>query len=199
MDSITTIEQRFNTVDTRLRELDERLRKDHDILIRMDAKLDSTNTTVTIAVNSDYVIANAAITDNYYSDHFSPEGYPPYFSITPSTSNVTGFSAIDGYVYRYSMVGAAIHVFFQIGGTSNSATFTITLPATVAASAGLVNVPIAVKDNGTWQSAAGVAAANPTSNTLLIGKTIPSLLGGTYAGFTTSGSKFADGDLTFYV
>jgi len=159
----------------------------------------STNTTVTIAVNSDYVIENAAITSPYYSHALTPTGYPPYFSITPSTSNVTGFSAIDGYVYRYSMVGAAIHVFFQIGGTSNSASFTITLPAAVAAAGGLVNVPIAVKDNGTWQSAAGIAAANPSSSSLLIGKTIPSLSGGTYAGFTTSGSKFADGSLIYYV
>lgn len=159
----------------------------------------STNTTVTIAVNSDYVIENAAITSPYYSHTLTPAGYPTYFSITPSTSNITGFSAIDGYVYRYSMVGAAIHVFFQIGGTSNSASFTITLPAAVAAAGGLVNVPIAVKDNGTWQSAAGIAAANPSSSSLLIGKTIPSLSGGTYAGFTTSGSKFADGSLIYYV
>lgn len=159
----------------------------------------STNTTVTIAVNSDYVIENAAITSPYYSYTLTPAGYPAYFSITPSTSNITGFSAIDGYVYRYSMVGAAIHVFFQIGGTSNSASFTITLPAAVAAAGGLVNVPIAVKDNGTWQSAAGIAAANPSSSSLLIGKTIPSLSGGTYAGFTTSGSKYADGSLIYYV
>jgi len=159
----------------------------------------STNTTVTIAVNSDYVIENAAITSPYYSHTLTPAGYPTYFSITPSTSNITGFSSVAGYVYRYSMVGAAIHIYFQIGGTSNSASFSIALPAVVAPAAALINTPIAVQDNGTWQSAPGIAAPNPSAASLLIGKTIPSLSGGTYAGFTTSGTKTADGNLTYYV
>lgn len=159
----------------------------------------STDTTVTIAVNSDYVIANAAITSPYYSYTLMPAGYPAYFSITPSTSNITGFSSVAGYVYRYSMVGAAIHIYFQIGGTSNSASFSIALPARVSPAAALVNTPIAVQDNGTWQSAPGVAAPNPSAASLLIGKTIPSLSGGTYAGFTSSGTKTADGNLTYYV
>lgn len=159
----------------------------------------STNTTVTIAVNSDYVIANAAITSPYYSYTLMPAGYPAYFSITPSTSNITGFSSVAGYVYRYSMVGSAIHIYFQIGGTSNSASFSIALPATVSPAAALINTPIAVQDNGTWQSAPGIAAPNPSAASLLIGKTIPSLSGGTYAGFTTSGTKTADGNLTYYV
>lgn len=159
----------------------------------------STDTTVTIAVNSDYVIANAAITSPYYSYTLMPAGYPAYFSITPSTSNITGFSSVAGYVYRYSMVGAAIHIYFQIGGTSNSASFSIALPATVSPAAALVNTPIAVQDNGTWQSAPGIAAPNPSAASLLIGKTIPSLSGGTYAGFTSSGTKAADGNLTYYV
>jgi hypothetical protein len=159
----------------------------------------STDTTVTIAVNSDYVVENATITDPFYSYAIAPAGYPGFFSITPSTSNVTGFSAIAGYTYRYSMVGSAIHIYFQIGGTSNSASFSIALPAVVIASAALINTPIAVQDNGTWQAAAGVAAPNPSAASLLIGKTIPSLSGGTYAGFTSSGTKTADGNLIYYV
>lgn len=158
----------------------------------------STNTTVTIAVNTDYVIANAAISDTYYSYDLSPTGYPNYFSITPSTSNITGFSSVAGYVYRYSIVGQACTVTFQIGGTSNAANFIITAPCTIISASGLVNTPVAVQDNGTWQSAAGVAAPNPASTQILIGKTLSTIAAGAYAGFTTSGSKFADGCLTFY-
>lgn len=39
-------------------------------------------TTVTIATNTDYTIANAAISANYYSYVVNPQGYPPYFSFT---------------------------------------------------------------------------------------------------------------------
>lgn len=159
----------------------------------------STNTTVTITVNDNYVIANAAITAPYYSYALMPSGYPDYFQITPSTSNTSGFSAVNGYTYRYSMVGRAITISLQIGGTSNAASLTINLPATVANASGLVNTPVAVQDNGTWQASPGIAAPNPNTATLLVGKTIGSVAGGTYAGFTASGAKFVDCNLTYYV
>lgn len=159
----------------------------------------STNTTVTITVNDNYVIANAAITAPYYSYALMPSGYPDYFQITPSTSNTSGFSAVNGYTYRYSMVGRAITISLQIGGTSNAASLTINLPATVANASGLVNTPVVVQDNGTWQASPGIAAPNPNTATLIVGKTIGSISGGTYAGFTSSGSKFVDCNLTYYV
>ncbi len=40
----------------------------------------STNTTVTIAVNNNYTIANAAISANYYSYQASPQGYPVFLT-----------------------------------------------------------------------------------------------------------------------
>ena len=46
----------------------------------------STNTTVTIAVNTDYTIANATITAPYYSYQESPQGYPVFFNWTPTLS-----------------------------------------------------------------------------------------------------------------
>lgn len=42
----------------------------------------STDTTVTIAVNTDYTIANAAISSNYYSYQANPAGYPDWFNDT---------------------------------------------------------------------------------------------------------------------
>lgn len=55
----------------------------------------STNTTVTIAVNTDYTIANAAISLNYYSYQASPQGYPTWFTFNP-TITFTGGSAPTG-------------------------------------------------------------------------------------------------------
>lgn len=52
----------------------------------------SPNTTVTIITNTDYTIANAAITDNYYSYQENPQGFPDWFTFTP-TINGSGGSA----------------------------------------------------------------------------------------------------------
>jgi hypothetical protein len=48
----------------------------------------STNTTVTIAVNTDYTIANAAITSPKYS-YQSPPDFPCLFHFSPNFTNVT--------------------------------------------------------------------------------------------------------------
>lgn len=48
-------------------------------------------TTVTIAVNTDYTIANDAITNNYYSYMASPQGYPMFFTTSATEKiSVTG-------------------------------------------------------------------------------------------------------------
>lgn len=51
----------------------------------------STNTTVTIAVNTDYTIANAAITLPYYSYQACPAGYPNAFTLSAEQkASITG-------------------------------------------------------------------------------------------------------------
>ena len=88
----------------------------------------STNTTVTIAVNTDYTIANAAITSPYYSYQSKPQGYPSFFNYTPT---YTGFSAnpTTGTAF-FSVNGGICHVFHteSAAGTSNATSFTITTP-----------------------------------------------------------------------
>ena len=42
------------------------------------------DTVLTIAVNTDHVVADAAISLNYYSHQANPVGYPHWFAITPS-------------------------------------------------------------------------------------------------------------------
>lgn len=49
----------------------------------------SPNTTVTIAVNTDYTIEDTAISANYYSYAGNPVGYPKYFNYSPTTTNIT--------------------------------------------------------------------------------------------------------------
>jgi hypothetical protein len=51
-----------------------------------------TNTVLTIAVNTDYVVTNAPISDNFYSHQENPMGYPGWFTFIP-TMNGTGGSA----------------------------------------------------------------------------------------------------------
>lgn len=88
----------------------------------------ATNTTVTILVNTDYTIANSAITDNDYSYVESPQGYPHYFNCTPTYSNIT---VGDGTVVaRYAPKGKTIHFQYSlvVGSTTaigNSATIIV--------------------------------------------------------------------------
>lgn len=56
----------------------------------------STNTTVTIAVNTDHVIANAAITLPYYSYQVNPQGYPLWFAVASPTWTVASFDNGSG-------------------------------------------------------------------------------------------------------
>lgn len=43
------------------------------------------DTLLTILVNTDYTVANAAITDNYYSHELNPMGYPQWFNCVALT------------------------------------------------------------------------------------------------------------------
>lgn len=81
-------------------------------------------TTVTIAVNTDFTIANAAITSPYFSRVRNPVGWPIWFSFTPSLSNVTvGNGTLVG---KYSIEGNLCDFFFAFVLGSTSA---ITSPA----------------------------------------------------------------------
>lgn len=89
----------------------------------------STNTTVTIAVNTDYVIANAAISLNYYSYQLSPQGYPGSFAYTPTLTNLTQGSGTMS--FRYAIHGNLVHIngYFAYGsGSSVSGLIGFSLP-----------------------------------------------------------------------
>ena len=54
----------------------------------------STDTTINIAVNDDYALANAVITSPYYSYQLSPQGYPTHFNFE-NTIGLTASGAGD--------------------------------------------------------------------------------------------------------
>lgn len=84
----------------------------------------STDTTVTIVVNTDYTIANAVITDNYYSYEATPTGLPSRFSVP----NIIGWATLssNGDTLTISALPARKHLTIILtliatgGGTVNA-------------------------------------------------------------------------------
>ena len=142
----------------------------------------STNTTVTLIANSDYSLANSAITKTYYSFAANPAGYPGWFNYTPTWS---GFSSNPtSVVSRFNVVNRLVTVEISSGGggTSNSTSFSLTLPVAAAQHinvAGLVDS----YDNGSHVADPGVAVTNSGSTTLNLYTST------SQAGWTASGQK----------
>ena len=141
----------------------------------------STNTTVTIIVNTDYTIANAAITSPAYSYAANPAGFPSWFNFAPAS---TGFSAISTEVGRYSTTGRTMNILYRVVGTSNATTLTFSIPVTPARAADVIALLSYVQDSGTTQTSPGRALFSGTTVTL--GKTM-----NFSGGFTASGTKSA--------
>ena len=80
----------------------------------------STDTTVNISVNTDFTIANAAITLPYYSYQSCPQGYLNWFNFTPSWTGITVGSGGTN-KGTYTQIGKTVHFKVQvILGTSPS-------------------------------------------------------------------------------
>lgn len=98
------------------------------------------DTVLTIAVNTDYTVANAAITANYFSHQANPIGYPTrfaYTSVTNGASGTIGTFAESTYSSYFSIVGTQCFVELYKDVTNKgswSSTFQFTLPVTPASS-----------------------------------------------------------------
>ena len=114
--------------------------------------------------------------------------FPEGFSVVPATPTAL-----------YSWDGNNCHITFNSGqGTSNAATYHITLPIfTDALISNFHAQPICVNDNGNWQTVAGVLGIPDGGFEARIGKDISTISGNAYNGFTTSGFKSAHGFATF--
>lgn len=134
-------------------------------------------TTVTIAVNTDYTIANAAITSPYYSYDASPQGYPTSFSFT---GVLTGFAAGRNLTCKYSILGNQINIYVpaDVAGTSNATTMTVTgMPVSFVS--GPIRMYTTVRNNGS--DVAGIYLVN--------GTTLEFYVGPAAGAFTNSGTK----------
>jgi hypothetical protein len=129
------------------------------------------NTTITITGGSDYTLANAAITDNYYSKAENPQGFPDWFNWTPA---FTGFaSAPAGGVYRFRIDGRqCVCVIRQpSAGISNATTYTMSAPVRSAGIAGMTWGACApVTDNGARQSVPGQIEIGADSQIVHVGR-----------------------------
>ena len=88
------------------------------------------DTLLTIAVNTDYTVTNAAITLNYYSHEASPIGYPTWFNYAPSVTWTNGPTTTTDDA-KFKVEGASCTVVWDRIGTANASTstiFTVSLP-----------------------------------------------------------------------
>lgn len=137
----------------------------------------SGTTTVTVTGGSDYSLANAAITDNYYSYQSNPQGYPEWFAWSASP---TGFSSISSSLYEFKLDGRLCTMVFYVNGTSNATTFTFTAPITAI---NTINLPVRCSDNGSSQANPGQLELSFNDTTVTCYKTL------TNGAWTASGGK----------
>lgn len=93
------------------------------------------DTVLTIAVNTDYTVANAAITLNYYSHQLSPLGYPTWFTFTPTETSGSGLSG-GTRVGKFKIDGSSATGLVLVDGrtqTGTTGTIGYTMPFTNAA------------------------------------------------------------------
>jgi hypothetical protein len=150
----------------------------------------STDTTVTIVVNTDYTIANAAISANYLSYDLSPQGYPFIFAFSTTYG---GFSANPTPPNRFFVIGNACTTIFGASneGTSNATSLTMTVPITSLNVSGLTYKVLGrAVDNGGENI--GVASLAHNTTTLNCYKTTD---GSTW---TNSGTKAWQGSITYF-
>lgn len=144
----------------------------------------STNTTVNLASNTDYSIANLAITAPYYSYQANPQGYPTFFNYTPT---YTGFSVDPTSVAsRFRITGRELYLYIAqtTNGTSNATGFTMSAPVVAATVTNAVWAGwTQAQDNGSFIATPAVVQLSSGSSTISVYKDASG------AAWTASGGK----------
>jgi len=90
------------------------------------------DTLLTIAVNTDYTVANEAISLNYYSHQASPVGYPQWFNYVPILSQGASTDIAKTVTFaKYNLVGRVVTtkvVLMATGTGTAGSNILITLP-----------------------------------------------------------------------
>jgi hypothetical protein len=87
--------------------------------VKIDSTYGAPNTTVTIITNTDFVIADDAISLNYYSWMEMPTGWPQFFNFAPTFTNFTVGNATV--VFRFRPIQSYMFVEFYITLGNSSA------------------------------------------------------------------------------
>lgn len=101
----------------------------------ISASYSAPNTTVTIEGGTSYTLANAAITDNYFSKAATPNGFPASFAYTPTLTSGTGTLTSASATGKFTITGAVMDVWNVITITTNGTGATdlrLTLPRNFA-------------------------------------------------------------------
>lgn len=136
------------------------------------------DTLLTIAVNTDYTVANAAITANYYSHEASPLGFPGTFNFTPGSIDWNGTdpttpTTIAQYQITGSMLTFVIKQTNTGAGTTNTQ-FQCSIPVNCAfgtaskvngSATGIVSVS---SDSGVQPTIQGLAIIYGTTTPFVI-------------------------------
>lgn len=136
------------------------------------------DTLLTIAVNTDYTVANAAITLNYYSHQANPLGYPSEFNFTPGSIDWNGTDpTTPTTLAKYTIVGNRFDFFIKqtnTGAGSTNTQFQCTLPvANAFGTASKYNAPCVVlfsnnSDSGVQPTHSGIVAIYGTSTAYVV-------------------------------
>lgn len=151
----------------------------------------SVTTTVTITGGADYTLANAVITDNYYSHVSRPTGFPASHTYTPTYG---GFSVNPNGTAVFRIEGNIVFVEFNSStGTSNANTFTVSAPVTALSSGKVVYNGCQYVNNGTLNTTSGMVQLINNQSTFSLFR---DWAGGVW---TTSGSKYANFNITYLI
>ena len=114
-----------------------------------------TATVLTMLVNTDFTVANSAITDIAYSRMAKPFGFPDSFAFAPATANLTQTSATITArvsVSTNGFVNGFVNIVFG-ASTAISGAVTLTLPITIATYGALTSIGITRYKDATGGSA----------------------------------------------
>lgn len=146
-------------------------------------------TTVTVTGGTDYSLANAAISANFYSYAVNPLGYPGEFNWVPAWG---GFTATTPTVTaaKFSVVGkiATVEWDVSVAGTSNATSLDITNLPILPVRAVIGQVVRAV-DNGA--NAGGQVELQANNADAIFHKGI------TFANWTNTGNKYVEGIIVY--
>jgi hypothetical protein len=148
-------------------------------------------TTLTITGGSDYTLTNNTISSNFYSHQSSPLGFPNWMAYS---STITGYSATATNLTRFRIDGRGVTLSWRLSGTSNSTSFSATLPVTAANVSGYIwqQFMYAI-DNGTASTVSDYAGITAAGSSVLFSHADNN------AGWTASGTKATLGQMVYEI